>query len=270
MYNLIKLDIYNCINNFRFKIMFSVLLVINIINFLMTCNKYFGLASNSVPVGYLMGILRGTTARSIFFFFLVTMPLIVCFIYSDSYYTDRKSGVYTSICMRAGRRNYIIAKLIVIGIIGFVCVFFTLFINEFLIFITFNNKGSSMEGVNIYEYEDRYSDEEFLSYIEIYKPILYKLILIFVNSLYASLIAMFTYSVSLISKARGISIIALVSISVFVLDILISKLGLDTKFSMLMYQQGGSGNLPCFSILIALWIGLISIIFIIGIKKNVM
>ncbi|NRT78427.1 hypothetical protein [Clostridium beijerinckii] len=269
MYNLIKLEISNCINNFRFKIMFSALLLINIINFLMTCNQYFDLTSNSVPVGYLMGILRGTTARSIFFFFLVTMPLIVSFIYSDSYYMDKKSGVYTSICMRGGRKNYIIAKLIVIGIISFACVFFALFINEFLTFITFNNKGSSMQGVKIYEYESRYSDQEFLSYIEIYKPILYKLILIFVNSLYGSFIAMFTYSISLISKARGISIIALVSIGVFVLDILISKLGLGTKFSMLMYQQGGPGNITCFSILIVIWICLISIIFIMGIKKNV-
>ncbi len=268
MYNLIKLEISNCINSFKFKIMFSVLILINIINFLMTCNKYFGITSNSVPVGYLMGILRGTTARSILFFFLVTMPLIVCFIYSDSYYTDRKSGIDISIFMRGGRRNYIISKLIVIGIISFVCVFFALFINEFLTFITFNNKGSSMQGANIYEYENRYSDQEFLSSLEVYKPILYKLILIFINSLYASLVAIFAYGLSLISKARGISIIAAVSIGVFVLDILISKLGLAMKFSMLLYQQGGPGNILCFSILIALWISLIFVMFMIGIKKD--
>lgn len=269
MYNLIKLEISNCINSFRFKVMFSALLLINIINFLMTCNNFFGLPSKVVDVGYIMGILRGTTPRSIFFFFLLTMPFIVCFIYSDSYYTDRKSGVHTSICMRGGRRNYIIAKLIVIGIISFVCVFFALFINEFLTFITFNNKGSSMQGVKIYEYENRYSDQEFLSFIDIYKPILFKLILIFVNSLYASLIAMFAYSLSLISKARGISIIVSVSVVIYLLDILIAKLGLGMKFSMIMYQQGGPGNLLCFSILIVLWVSLISIIFMIGIKKDI-
>ena len=126
-----------------------------------------------------------------------------------------------------------------------------------------------MQGLKIYEYEKRYSNQSFLSSIDIYKPTFFKLILILVNSLYASLIAMFAYSLSLVTKARGISIIALVSIGVYVLNILVSNLGLKMKFSMLMYQQGGPGNLLCFTILIVLWIMLIFIILMIGIKKDV-
>lgn len=268
MYNLVKLEISNCINSTRFKTMFSVLFAINIICFLMTCNHFFGSNSNSVNVVYLMGILRGTTARTIFHFFLITMPLIVCFIYSDSYYLERKSGVYTLICMRGGRRNYIIAKLIAIAIVSFACIFSVLFINEFLTFITFNNKGSNMLGAKIYEYKSICDNAEFLFYTKINKPIIYNLILMFVSSIYASLIAMFAYSLTLISKARGISIIALVSIGVYLLDILISKLGLGMKFSMLMYQQGGPGNLLNLSVLIVLWAIVTGIIFVLGIKKD--
>lgn len=269
MYKLIKLEFSNCINNIRFKIMFSILLSISIINFLMTCIQNFGNTSNSVNVFYLMGMLQGTSFRSMFFFFIVTMPIIVSLIYSDSYYTDRKNGIYTSIYMRVGRREYIVAKLIVVALMSFICVFLTLFINEFLIFITFNNKGSYMQGIKVYEYKDRYIDTEFLSYINVYNPIIFKLILIFINSLYALLISMFTYSLSLVLKVKSISIIALVSIGVYLWDILIFKLGLGMKFSMIMYQQGGSGNLLSLLILIVSWIILISIIFVIGIKKDI-
>lgn len=268
MGNIIKLEFSNCINSKRFKIMFSILFGISIASFLITALHYYGSFSYSVNVTSLMGMLQGSRSRTILFFFISAMPFIVGFIYSDSYYIERKSGINVALYMRSGRKKYLLSKLIVIAIVSFASVFFVLFINELLTFITYNNKGSDIEGMTIYQYKNRYIAEYFLANLSINKPLLFTFILIIVNSLYASIMAMLSYGLTLIIKIKGIAVITLVSIGNYLLNILIAIIGLERKFSMPMYQTGAAGNVIAFSILIISWIIIIGIIFSIGIRKD--
>ncbi|NKF07206.1 hypothetical protein J1C67_11475 [Clostridium gasigenes] len=269
MRNIIKLEFSNCINSNRFKIMFTILFGISITSFLITAINYYGSFSYSVNVTSLMGMLQGSRARTILFFFISAMPFIVGFIYSDSYCIERKSGINVSLYMRSGRKKYLLSKLIVIATVSFVSVFFVLFMNELLTFITYNNKGSDIAGMTVYQYRNRYISDYFLAMLSINKPILFKFILILVNSLYASIMAMLSYSLTLIIKMKGIAMITLVSIGNYLLNILIANIGLERKFSMPMYQTGAAGNVICFSILVILWLLTIWIIFSIGTRKDV-
>ena len=268
MRNIIKLELSNCINSNRFKIMFSILFGISIASFLITAIHYYGSFSYSVNVTSLMGILQGNRSRTILFFFISTMPFIVSFIYSDSYYIERNSGINISLYMRSGRKKYLLSKLIVIATVSFVSVFCVLFINELLTFITYNNKGSDIAGMTIYQYRNRYIAEYFLANLSISKPILFTFILILINSLYAAIMAIFSYVLTLIIKIKGIAVITLVSIGNYLLNILIANIGLERKFSMPMYQTGAAGNTTAFFILIIIWIITIGGVFFIGIRKD--
>lgn len=268
MGNIIKLEFSNCINSSRFKIMFSILFGISIAGFLITALFYYGSFSYTVSVPSLMGMLQGSRSRTILFFFISAMPFIVGFMYSDSYYIESKNGINVSLYMRSGRKKYLLSKLIVIAIISFVSVFFILFINELLTFITYNNKGSDIEGMTVYQYSNRYIAEYFLSNISVHKPLLFTFILILINSLYAAIMAIVSYSLTLIIKIKGIGVIALVSIGNYLLNIFIANIGLERKFSMPMYQTGSAGNTMAFSILIMIWFIIIGIIFSIGIRKD--
>lgn len=124
MFNLIKLEIKNCISSIRFKITFSILLSVSIASFLMTCSYYYGSTSNIVPIVYRAGMFRGTTAIVLFHLFLMIMPLVVCCIYSDSYYKESRSNTNISIISRCGRKKYLTGKFIVVGLVSFFSVFF--------------------------------------------------------------------------------------------------------------------------------------------------
>ena len=268
MLNLIKLETLSCISSIRFKITFGILFAVSIFNFLFTCVNYYGSNSTSVNIVYNAGIMNGSRARMVFHLFIIIMPIVVCCMYSDSYYKEKKANITTAIISRTGRKKYLIGKFIAIALISFFSVFFVLSVNELLTYISFNKKGSYANGVEIYKLNTFYDPTSFLSYINMKLPAVYNLLLIIVNSLYASILATFTFALSLVLRVKSLSIIVGTYAGTYLLDIFLLNVGLGDKLSMNMFQQGGAGTIQGFFFVVLLWILIIGTVFIMGLKKD--
>ncbi|EGT3617512.1 hypothetical protein FHH43_14995 [Clostridium perfringens] len=268
MLNLIKVDIENCINNMRFKVSFFILFAISIINYIFTLLNSINEASNVIHITRYQGIILGTGGggRSVWGFFILIMPLLVVSIFSDSFYLEKKSGSYISIFQRTGKTKYVLSKLIVCGIISFFSVLFVILINEVLSYITFNGVGSYLAGYPSYEsiYMNSISllgsfgDEHIM---------LGKFIIILINSIYAAIISMFAFSISLVFDVKNYVIIVGVFILDYMIDLLMPSM-LFEKFSMFLMRQGGGESFIYFLITIVLWSLIIGIFTTIGLKKD--
>lgn len=268
MLNLIGIELKNCINTIRFKIIFSILFLVSIMHYLITCNKFYGTFNTTINVVHRAGIMQGTVARQIFSLFLMISPILVCFIYSDSYCKEHKCKLDLCLISRVGKKKYCLAKLLVISIISFLSIFIILSINEILIYITVHDKGFFNNGAPLYDLTQWYFPTKFLGLFEIKYPILYNFILIGINSIYLSILATFAYTLTLIlTNIKGIAVIIGVYILNYLLEILISAASLE-GWSMLYYRQGASGNLFNLLIIIILWVIAIITTFIIGIRKD--
>lgn len=268
MFNILKLEIKNCLNSYRFKINFFVLFLISIGTFVLTCNYYYGDNSIYVTPAYKTGIVLNSATKHGFFLFLMVMPLLVCFIYSDSYEVELKKKINIGIITRGGRERYLISKLLTVSIITFFSVFIVMAINQLLSYFTFINKGSYTGATMYYDLNYYYDPNIFLADVKSNQPYIYNFILILINSLYASILATFTFSLTMILKFRSIFIIIGVTIFGLALEIILAKLNLYNNFSMQMYQQGGPGTVSGLLILISIWILVIAGIFAVGLKKD--
>ena len=268
MYNILKLDIKNCLNSYKFKVNFFILIIISIFTFILTCNYYYCSNSIFVPPSYKTGFISNNAIKYGFFLFLTIMPLLVCFIYSDSYEVELKKKINTAIITRCGRKKYLISKMLTISIITFLSIFLVMSLTELLSYFTFSNKGSFTGGYMFYDLKSSYDPNVFLSNIKLNNPYLFIFILILINSLYAAILAAFTFSLTIILKFRSIFIIIGTTIFNLALELILAKLNIYNNFSIQMYQQGGPGTLTGFFILISVWILTIAIIFIFGIKKD--
>ncbi|MBD7916377.1 hypothetical protein H9660_14615 [Clostridium sp. Sa3CUN1] len=268
MYNILKLEIKNCLNSYKFKINFFILSLISIFTFILTCNYYYGYNSIFVPPAYKTGFISNSAIKYGFFLFLTIMPLLVCFIYSDSYEFELKKKINTAIITRCGRKRYLLSKILTVSIVAFFSVFIIMSVTELLSFFTFANKGSFTGGSMFYDLKSSYNANIFLANIKISNPYLFNFILILINSLYAAILAAFTFSLTIILKFRSVFIIIGTTIFNLALELILARLNLYNNFSIQMYQQGGPGTLSGFFILISIWILTITIIFILGLKKD--
>ncbi|MGL4873924.1 MAG: hypothetical protein ACRC30_04655 [Clostridium sp.] len=268
MLKLIKVDMQNCMNNIRFKIAFLILFLIPIINYIFVLLNSINKLSNSIAIDRYQGILLGSNGggRSIWGFFILIMLILVVSMFSDSFYLEQKNGTYISVYQRVGKSKYVLSKLIVCGIVSFASVFFVLFINELLSYITFNGIGSNLVGH--YSYESIGMDTIPLlgSFGDKY-IFLGKFILIIINAIYATVISMFTFSIFLVLNIKNYVAIIGIFILDYMIDLMIPSLYYG-KFSMFLIRQGGGENILYFFIIIGLWSLITSVFIIIGLKKD--
>ena len=95
---------------------------------------------------FLSGSSVGHFTQILFFWML---PLYFLILYSDSYTTDMKSGYYTSLISRIGKREYFKTKFKIAFLLPFIIMFLSLTLNLIISFLLFHS-GYSLGGLEYY------------------------------------------------------------------------------------------------------------------------
>lgn len=263
MLELIKIDIKNCINNLRFKIIFLSILGISLISFFSTCATYYGKNSLQIYSTNKMSLILSSDLRSVFHFLILTIPMLACIIYSDSYIIERKNNITNYFFIRSSRIKYFISKILVIFCTVFSTIFLVLIINELLTYTAIPKIGVNT-GYGIPIYQIRVNNNEFfLQQIYNLNPYVYNIILITISAIYGALIAVIAFNISLIIRMKPVTLI----IGTFLIVNLISII-LPMNFRIELYIQSWPGNFKDFLLTFCIWIVALILTGVIGIVKE--
>ena len=229
--NLIKLNIINCFSSKKFKLIFMILLFLPLLQFYLSCFKFYGVTNFNVMPSYNMGIINGVFFRKIIKLYIMTLPLVSSLLCSDIYFISKVSTVI---------------------ILTFFTVFFALLLNEILIYIAFGNIG--VLGTSY----KKIDNENFIfSNLKNLYPYSYILIVILINSIVASIMATISFSLSILTKYNILTINVTVFIFYIIHCILFEAFGLN-DFLIQNYQFGlGNNNLLFLTILILIYANIV-------------
>ena len=266
MLSLLKLDFKNCINSFKFKISFLSILTISLISYIGICTQYFNSTSIKLVNTNKLSLIMNINLRQLYFLLLFALPLISVFIYSDSYIYEKENNICNYYFVRTDKNLYFLSKII----INFVVVFFTIFIglsiNELLTQIAIPNIGVlSDSGTPAYQYvlNNKKIAGKFYNDLFISHPFFYNYFIIFITSIFCSLISVISFNISLLFRMKKVTLMIItfliVNISVFILPI---------KYQFQMYIQAYPNTLNDFYMVLLGWIGIFIISMIIGLWRS--
>lgn len=263
MIKLLKLDLKNCINSDKFKLVFLFFISLSLFSFFITCSEVFGATSLEIfPTG-ILGLILGRTTQSIFNLILIVLPLITCLIYSDSYIYERDNNISMYFFARCRKRKYFISKIVSIFIIVFSTVFFTLSVNEILTFLAVPNIGvKGYMGIPEYELSSNIN-KFFLQNIFDNSPYLYNFLLIIIMSLYSSFIAIIGFNISILFRIKRITLFICMFLGVH-----LSTIILPVEFTMDSYIQALPHRLEYFLITLLGWVIMCILTGLIGIWRE--
>ncbi|MCY6959660.1 hypothetical protein [Clostridium brassicae] len=264
MINLIKLDFENCFRSVKFRLCFLFLYCISIFSFLTVSIMTYKQSSLQLNFTYKMGIIQGVGQRSVFQLILLLLPLITCGIYSDSFIYERDKNIISHYLTRTCKLKYFISKIFSIFIIVFFSIFFVLSINELLIFLEIPNIGVNHGyGITVYQLKSD-ADSFFLSSIYTAHPYLYNYLLILITSLYAALVAVIGFNISLLFHMKKITLYIYMFLGVHLISFILPE-----QFQIYNYIQSIPGTFKNFVITLIGWIAIAFISGVIGIFKEI-
>ncbi|WP_129598086.1 hypothetical protein [Anaerophilus nitritogenes] len=266
MKKLLKIEFTHCINSRSFKFVFSTLLFISLSGYLINCYEFYGNKLSFIRSAFEYSIIQGVYSRFLMETELFLLPILACIIYSDSYFMDAKLGTYKNIITRVNKKNYIIAKGIIVFIVTFFTFFIPLMLNQLLCFIAFPIQGYD-NNYAIMPYDigfQNYTKEFLFDLLRLQSPFLYNMTYMIIISLCAALFALLGYSIYFIYKKNRMSVIvgifALYNGSIFILSLADLE-----KYSIINYLRP---TLPGSIIILLFWMIALFIVSTIIITKK--
>ena len=259
MTRMLKLELINCLSRREFKFIFAILMSFSIGSFLIVCLKNYGQGASLIRSAYEMSIMQGTSTGVVLSIQNMLIPLFASIIYSDSYYSDHRSGVYKNILTRTDTKTYFWAKAIVIIVVTFTVFLIPLFLNQLLSLLAFptqgfdNNFAFPPYDIGIQNYQSGFM----FDLLRIQSPLLYNLLYMFLISLVASLFALFAYGAYFVSNKGKFATIVGVFLIYIVTELAVSTLGFRLSLNNLL-QPGNRGS---FGVLM-LWIAVLFVLSI--------
>lgn len=247
MKNLIKININDILKSNKFKTIFTILLGIPLLHFYLSCFNFYGTTNFNISPSYNMGIINGVFFRKIIKLYIMTLPLLASLLCSDCYYNDKKNNLDKCIIIKCGRKKYFWAKLLTIIILTFTIFFLTLALNEILIYIAFNKNG--ILGTT---YEEFNSIGFLFQGIKNTYPYAYIIIVIFINSIFASIIATLSFCISIITKYNILTINIIVFMFFIIYCIFFEAFELTDL--LIKTYQFGMGNNKLLFFVILFWV----------------
>lgn len=261
MKRMLMLEFKNCIDRKEFKFTFAFLFLISIGSFLITCYRFYGQGLPFIRSAYEVGIIQGVYSRSLLQFELMLLPLFSIIIYSDSYYSDAKSGVFKSILTRTNRKTYVFAKSIVIFTVTFASFFISFFLNQLLIFIVFPVEGYD-NNYSLPPYDlgiQNYHSEDLFDLVRLQYPFFYNMLYMLIISLFAALFALIAFGVYFYVKKGKFVVILGLFLGYIVLELALNTLGFG-KYSIIHFLLPGSPG--SFNILLSWMVLLLVLSFV--------
>lgn len=221
MLNLIKTNIKICLNNKKYIICFLIFFSILMYAYIDFALDVYGKTSINLMKNYKMGIIkeRGSIG-AIKDMIMLSLPLLSCVFYSDIIMYEKETGVISFNLVRCTYNKYIISKCISVAVINFFTIFLPIAFVELLVWITIPDIGV-ISGIHLPVYQTLGIREMmFWNDLFYYNPYIYNMLIIFIISLYASIIGVMALSISLlIPKLKRIYFAILIFLTFNIIEI---------------------------------------------------
>jgi hypothetical protein len=202
MKNLLLLEWKRCFHRIEFRFTFGFFLVVAIGAFVDTCRAYYGRPLTLIRSAWDMSMMQGIEGHVWLSMELLLLPLLASILFSDSYYSDLRSGVYQTTLTRARACSVIWAKFIINFVVVFLAVLIPLMVNQRLCLSAFptvgfdNNFGVPPYDIDVHNYTPSY----LFDLLRVQSPPLYNLLYMFIISGFAALLASVTFALYFILK----------------------------------------------------------------------
>jgi|GEM_PF-834499 len=223
----IRIELNHLFLRKEFYISFIFSLFYAVVHFLTTCIILYGSNSfESLSPAYQYTLNFGNYYRIlsvlpqiyIYFILLIISPIA----FGDTYTLDRINGVQKFIFTRCSKIKYIISKAIVITLSVIIVVTIPLLINQLLILLIAPLDSSNNAAMAIYSSYQKTISSQYDSFLFENFPYIFNVIMALVMGLYAAIISLVSYAISLLIKVNRITVLILPWIIGVILNLLFS------------------------------------------------
>ncbi|WP_101696783.1 hypothetical protein [Clostridium minihomine] len=176
--------------------------------------------------GVVNAIANSFLASSVQIYFLFFFPFIVSMAFASSAFDEKKAGTTKFIIQRSGRRNYYIAKAIVVFTGGFLIVFLSSQLSELALMLAIPLQSNKVTPYYPLEPDLIYRNVTFFQNFCYSHPYLYYFIYNIIGGVIGGLIGLVSYSISLHMKANRFLIITIPGILYLAAGLIFNTLGL--------------------------------------------
>lgn len=265
--NMIKLEFKNLISRSEFFISFTLMLLFSIISVVINASDIYGKSIDNVISASDLFMINSHSGRILSgMIIMVLLPVIASVPFSDSYYIDKKSGIYLSVLTRTSQLNYIFSKAIVTFLSAFIVLFIPLLLNQILCLIMGPvSSFCDLSGWPAYETSRLNEHIYFWTNFENNTYVM-NFIYILWASIFGGFMALFSFAFSFLTEKR-VLIITIGTIIYSISNFLLSLLNLD-NWVFATYLDVTKSERWNFNSFIIIHILLLSFIVGVLIKKN--
>lgn len=233
-FKILKLEFSFLLNRKEFLSVFTISLLFLIIPFLIDSYKLLEEDIVNIPPANQLWVGFDSHFGNIFYMFL--LPLIASLAYADTYYLNNKLGVYKNILTRCHKKNYLLAKGIVVVVSGFIVIFAPLVINQLLCFVI-APLNSSKNILNWPAYMFIPTDKMIFENLFLSSPYLYNILHMVLAGVAGSLAALMSYAISFIFDKSRLIIVA-TPLVIYLVSNFISALMGKVNYCLMYYLKG--------------------------------
>lgn len=208
---MLVLEIKKLFKRKQYVIMLFIMCTVVCLDLLVKCKYFYGQGVANVFPAYQLVILESAYMSRFGIFFAMFLPLMVGFMGVDSHVCDVKDGIDSCIMTRVNRIQYLKNKAKALFLVVFATVGVVLLVGVLLVIVVFPLYGYKLNGGQLPEViiDKAWYDGYFLGYLKYRMPYVGLFIFIILRSLYAGVLALFGFGVSLcVPRMKYISIAA--------------------------------------------------------------
>lgn len=206
---MLGIEIKKLIKRREYKFIFILMFMGAVLDFAVLCYNFYGKPLSSVFPAYCMTVLYNVSRSPFRLVFVLYLPLCVGFMGVDTYLCDRHDGINNYILTRCNKKKYIWNKAFAIYIVTMLSVVSVILINLLLAVITFPVYGYRFDEIGQLPellVLDNYGG--IFTSLKIEKPYVGFLIFAVFRGIFAGLLALLAYGISLVIKTNKYIVIA--------------------------------------------------------------
>lgn len=199
----IRFEFYNILSSKKFIFCFLVNMLMCLGANVVAISDFWGRSRVSMRSCYDMSLVMPYAGiNSIWYTFVLLLPIIGGGVYSDSFYNMKKNNITNYVFTRVNPKRNIYTKEIVIMIVSFIIVVIPLTVNFLINTIVFETVGRD-NNYSLPSYDigiQNYHPGEWMEFCRIQNPLKYIILKIIMTGLVAASLAVFVYAISFVTK----------------------------------------------------------------------
>lgn len=196
---MLKEEMMKIIRRKQFIFVFTIFLLAALLDFLITCECYYGIELSWVRSAYVCNILHNSVGAFTAQFFTTLFPIMVCIGTSDVYYEENTLGMNNFILTRINKQKNIKIKIISLLLVTFLMIFIPLMVNLGLAFIAFPLQGHYCSNAT-YLTLTQPENGRLLGYLEMFHPYLNIFVFIIIRCMVGCALSFFSFSLSVFCR----------------------------------------------------------------------